>query len=841
MPNDGAVVISTKLDSKGAENGLAKLGKIVAKSAVATAVAKMGQAIVSSYAEYEQLVGGVDTLFKDSSKKLQQYAADAYKTAGMSANQYMATVTGFSASLIQSLDGDTEKAVEYADRAITDMADNANKFGTAMESIQFAYQGFAKQNYTMLDNLKLGYGGTKGEMERLLADAEKLSGLEFDISSYADVTEAIHIIQESMGVAGTTAMEAEGTISGSIASLQAAWNNFLVGMGDSNADLSKLAGDVVRQFEVVGENVLPVIDEIVGNIPGIKVAGPALASVAAGIVALKAAEGAASAIASLNAAIKGLASSAGLIAGIGAASGVAIYGMTNAIVDSVPALAEAEKKLNDVAKANKDYIDATQALIDEQANVNDTYEEVSDRYARQSAQLEENTKKLAALESTSEKTRGQEQERLKTIKDLTKGQEELTQKLQETETQLAGFPDEAERVKEAMAALAGEYGYSGEEIEAELTRLNMSHEEWAALQEKNAASAADAIQEYAIKTGGSYAEIEAAVKQSGLTAEEWVARQEDAYKRAQEALAAYTDGATQLFDRINTKSEQSIAQATGNLDANAAAVDQYAQDLLVLEGKIDQALFAKLQEQGPEKAAATARMLAAASETELEAFNTAYSNAADAGLDAYRAVFGDADMAGVGDGVVNGTAEDMENNPAVKDAARKMVEDARDEAIAATETLDFSTIGKNMTDGIAEGIIAGTNDILKAVRDAINAAHEEAQLEDYQNSPSRWWKMFGLNETAGWAQGFEDGKANLLRTQGNLMDVVKSNALAHEFTRQANAEIPLRTSYAAGGQAAASSSGPALIIENQNVNMIPSDPYEVEQQAIRAAMAMAFN
>ena len=184
----------------------------VAVAAGAAAV-KLGKEVIAAYADYEQLVGGVDTLFKDSSQEIQRYAANAYKTAGLSANEYMETVTGFSASLIQSLGGDTEKAAKYADMAITDMSDNANKMGTDMSSIQNAYQGFAKQNYTMLDNLKLGYGGTKQEMERLLADAEKISGVKYDISSYADVVEAIHVMQESMDIAGTTAKEAEATIS----------------------------------------------------------------------------------------------------------------------------------------------------------------------------------------------------------------------------------------------------------------------------------------------------------------------------------------------------------------------------------------------------------------------------------------------------------------------------------------------------------------------------------------------------------------------------------------------------------------------------------------------------
>lgn len=243
----------------------AAMGAVVV--AAGAAAAKLGKEVLSAFGDYEQLVGGVDTLFKDSSSKLQEYAAGAYKTAGLSANDYMETVTGFSASLIQSLGGDTEAAVSYADMAITDMSDNANKMGTDMASIQNAYQGFAKQNYTMLDNLKLGYGGTKTEMERLLKDAGKIAGVKFDISSYADVVEAIHVMQESMGIAGTTAKEAEETIQGSIKAMSSAWGNMLVGFGNADADMAALTGMLVDSFQAVVANITPVIDNIAKALP----------------------------------------------------------------------------------------------------------------------------------------------------------------------------------------------------------------------------------------------------------------------------------------------------------------------------------------------------------------------------------------------------------------------------------------------------------------------------------------------------------------------------------------------------------------------------------------------
>ena len=227
---------------------------------------EMSKAALESTASLEQNMGGVETLFKDSADTVIANAKRAYTTAGMSANQYMETVTSFSASLLQSLGGDTEKAAAAADQAIIDMSDNANKMGTSIDSIQAAYQGFAKQNYTMLDNLKLGYGGTKTEMERLLADASKLSGVKYDISNLNDVYEAIHVIQGEMGIAGTTAAEAASTISGSFAMTKAALQNLLTGLADPNADLEQLMGNLVDSAGTFLQNVVPAIGQALQGI-----------------------------------------------------------------------------------------------------------------------------------------------------------------------------------------------------------------------------------------------------------------------------------------------------------------------------------------------------------------------------------------------------------------------------------------------------------------------------------------------------------------------------------------------------------------------------------------------
>lgn len=238
---------------------IAKWG-VATASVAATATAALVKSAVTAYSDYEQLVGGVETLFKDSASEVQKYAANAYQTAGLSANEYMETVTGFSASLLQSLDGDTKAAAEKANVAITDMSDNANKMGTSMESIQNAYQGFAKQNYTMLDNLKLGYGGTKEEMQRLLEDAEKLSCQKFDLSSYADIVDAIHVVQTEMGITGTTAKEAATTIQGSVNMTKASWQNLVVGIADDTQDFDVLVNNFVESVTTAGNNILPRVE-----------------------------------------------------------------------------------------------------------------------------------------------------------------------------------------------------------------------------------------------------------------------------------------------------------------------------------------------------------------------------------------------------------------------------------------------------------------------------------------------------------------------------------------------------------------------------------------------------
>lgn len=221
------------------------------------AIAGVAGSAVKSYADFEQLAGGVETLFKKSADTVMNYASQAYETAGLSANQYMEQATAFSASLLQSLGGDTKKTAEVTDMAITDMADNANKMGTAIESIQNAYQGFAKQNYTMLDNLKLGYGGTKTEMERLLADAEKLSGQKYDISNLNDVFDAIHVIQGELGITGTTAKEATETISGSLNMMKASWQNVLVAVADDTQDFDSVLDGLVESVGAFAKNLMP--------------------------------------------------------------------------------------------------------------------------------------------------------------------------------------------------------------------------------------------------------------------------------------------------------------------------------------------------------------------------------------------------------------------------------------------------------------------------------------------------------------------------------------------------------------------------------------------------------
>lgn len=272
MGYDGDLKFNTKIDEAGFNAGISKLGGIAKKGLAVTAGAIAGvtaafgvmtKQSLDSVSSLEQNIGGVETLFKDSAKTVIKNANNAFKTAGMSANEYMKNVTSFSASLLQSTSGNTQKAAKVADMAMIDMSDNANKMGTAMVDIQNAYQGFAKQNYTMLDNLKLGYGGTKTEMERLLADASKISGVKYDISNLKDVYEAIHVIQGDLGITGTTAEEAATTIEGSMNAAKAAYDNFLNGSGSAKDFADALVTAAVN----IGKNLGEIIPRLAETIP----------------------------------------------------------------------------------------------------------------------------------------------------------------------------------------------------------------------------------------------------------------------------------------------------------------------------------------------------------------------------------------------------------------------------------------------------------------------------------------------------------------------------------------------------------------------------------------------
>ena len=337
--NNGSSGISGALGKIGSVAGGIAKGVAVGIGVASTAVIGLGKQAVDAYGNYEQLVGGVETLFKENASTVIKNASNAYKTAGMSANAYMETVTSFSASLLQSVGGDTVKASEMADMAITDMADNANKMGTSMEMIQNAYQGFAKQNYTMLDNLKLGYGGTKSEMERLLADAQAISGIQYDISSYADVVDAIHVIQTEMGITGTTAKEASSTIQGSIASMGSAWQNLVTGLADPTQNLDQLINNFVDSVITVGDNLIPRISMILESITKlISSLAPKLVAQIPNIVSQLLPSVVEGAVSIINAIVQTLPQLIDIIVGMLPQFLTAIYQINNAITQALPSL-----------------------------------------------------------------------------------------------------------------------------------------------------------------------------------------------------------------------------------------------------------------------------------------------------------------------------------------------------------------------------------------------------------------------------------------------------------------------------------------------------------------------
>lgn len=327
-------------------NGLKSIGKTALKASLAigavagAAIVALTKQAVSAYADYEQLVGGIDTLFKNSSAKLQKYASEAYRTAGISANEFMQTVTSFSASLISSLGGDTDKAADVANMALIDMADNANKMGVPLERIQMAYQSFARQQYVLLDNLSLGYGGTKTEMERLLKDAEAITGVKYDISNLSDVYNAIHVIQSELGITGTTALEAERTITGSLNSMKAAWKDLVTAIGRGDG-IGQAIDNFMQSLSNFISNIVPVVQKALSGI------GEVIAQVAPQLIQMLA-ETIISAIPALIEAIYNL-----------------VLGLAKGIVDGIKALfigAELEKSIT--VKTDTKSIDATTESVE---------------------------------------------------------------------------------------------------------------------------------------------------------------------------------------------------------------------------------------------------------------------------------------------------------------------------------------------------------------------------------------------------------------------------------------------------------------------------------------------
>lgn len=333
---------------KGVITGLGKIAQLGAKAAVAVgkialkgmatggaAVGTLVGGAVKSFADYEQLTGGVETLFKDSAPQVMKYANEAYKTAGLSANEYMDTVTSFSASLIQSTGGDAAKATDLANTAITDMADNANKMGTSMGEIQNAYQGFAKGNYTMLDNLKLGYGGTQEEMKRLIKDAAKLdSSIDANSMSYGNVVKAIHAVQDNMGITGTTALEAEKTISGSLATMKAAWGNMLTSLVSGGEDFDQNVKNLVSSVKTFAGNIMPVIQSALFGVTSlITELAPMIGSALPALVTTLLPQLMTAGMALINALISGVKDNVG---NISAAATQVITGLISFLLQSVP-------------------------------------------------------------------------------------------------------------------------------------------------------------------------------------------------------------------------------------------------------------------------------------------------------------------------------------------------------------------------------------------------------------------------------------------------------------------------------------------------------------------------
>ena len=745
------------------------LGKGAIVAAAGVVAKKVGETIresVTKYADFQQLTGGVETLFGESASIVEQYAAEAYQTAGLSANQYMEQVTSFAASLVSSLGGDTQAASEMGNMAITDMADNVNKMGSEMRSVQDAYQGFAKQNYTMLDNLKLGYGGTKTEMERLLSDAEALKAKQgevatYSIDSYADIVEAIHVVQTEMGITGTTAEEAASTISGSIGTAQAAWENLQTGIADGNADIDTLTVDLAESIITTVNNIVPAVEDAMGNIVKVVVGLPEAINKAEANIAI---EGRFNEYVAnyedgsdrIRAAMQGVADEEARAANAGTLYAESLSGN----------IAQAEEVLSRIRKESGgavwDAFTAGEMSAAEAARLLGT----DVKTLRNEMQVSEMEIFQESVEETGEVL------------------EEVSEEAKEAHDSIIDLASEAYNAKYSGDDLRETY----EDLSSELDKLRETGDAAdimlaeAALASLNLAATnqellssypglVSAVADY----GYNVSELSAWLIGNGITTEEWGSQVQSA-----------TNGIINNFQSMNTDLGLSLEEMAANLQANIEATAQWNSNMADLwaaaaasgqQGAMEFVQY--MQDMGPAAATQVAAM-AGDLEGTLATFAPMFADAADQGvLEVYNGIQQGIDPANTaGSEMMTGGLEGMESVTGFDVAGTSKAEEAAAGILAgsgevqsagisamisgragAASVTGWDSIGLAAAQGIAAGITSGSGAIRDAAVSAAQAALSAAKAELDVNSPSKVFRdQVGLAIPEGIVAGIELGE-----------------------------------------------------------------------------------
>ncbi len=712
---------------------------------------------VESYGAFEQLEGGVKTIFGEGAgSQVVENARRAFETAQISANEYMETVTSFAASLINSLGGDTEEAVSLADMAITDMADNANKMGTEISSLQTAYAGFARSNYTMLDNLKLGFAGSKEGMQDLLDKAEELSGIHFDISSFSDIVQAIHIVQENMDIAGATAEEASTTVEGSVNAMKAAWKNLVTGMGDSNADMDQLIDDFARTAETAIDNILPVAEtalEAVGTL--IDKLAPTVAEKMPGFVAEV---------------TPIIVEALGMIA-----ANVALHApeIADAFMDGILSSLNIPPEVVDQLEAVflpwltalKDISAGAQALFGDKEG----YQEYGTAVAEG----------LGSAAEASEKFAGKQKEVVAAVQETVPALTEEEQAFKEATASMAEIGLAAYEaissggdLGEAYARLSGEMaklaGSGDPAIEAIVNQRLAMLELAATMQDLSGEY--PALASMAEAYGFSVQQTSQWLLENGLTAEEWANQ-----------VSGATDSVVNSFETVNTDLGMSLDEMKNNLASNIEAYNNWNSNIQTLmaaavasgsEGAV--AFVQYMQDMGIGAADQVAAMMSDV-EGNLADFGSLFEGA---GGEAMEAIYNQITGANLGEAAATAGAEIPEGLgtgvSGSQDAVSGAVEEAVNAAVDKAAQVDFSSAGTTEMESLASGISDAIDTVTSAAEDVVNAAKDTADAIEFAS--------VGTARMDDLASGISSGADGVENEAESAVEGAKGRAEAVDFT-----------------------------------------------------------